>query len=282
MILILLHISFIFTSVFCISCNDNKINSSSNSSNTSSTSTSVDASQETVKVLNSFKEKLNSISYVVSKEQFDIKQTDNYYGMDMEVGEKGESVLYNGDFVVTNFTQSIGDSKVTGRREMGIAENNNLYQINYFGEGDSDNSVFYFLNNDYNKKVLLSLDFVTDYINNIINVTLSYYETEGLKLSLITNYDSIDLSKDGTVLLQYRFINYAANGVNKSEEVQRDDELVIKNGKIISSSTTMIYSIEDGVNYKYLESKSTYSYDSLTDYPEEKLNPSDFKVVTGQ
>ena len=44
----------------------------------------------------------------------------------------------------------------------------------------------------------------------------------------------------------------------------------------------MIYSIEDGVNYKYLESKSTYSYDSLTDYPEEKLNPSDFKVVTGQ
>ncbi len=272
----------VFTSVFCISCNDNKINSSSTSSNTSSTSTSVDASQETVKVLNSFKEKLNSISYVVSKEQFDIKQTDNYYGMDMEVGEKGESVLYNGDFVVTNFTQSIGDSKVTGRREMGIAENNNLYQINYFGEGDSDNSVFYFLNNDYNKKVLLSLDFVTDYINNIINVTLSYYETEGLKLSLITNYDSIDLSKDGTVLLQYRFINYAANGVNKSEEVQRDDELVIKNGKIISSSTTMIYSIEDGVNYKYLESKSTYSYDSLTDYPEEKLNPSDFKVVTGQ
>lgn len=272
----------VFTSVFCISCNDNKINSSSNSSNTSSTSTSVDASQETVKVLNSFKEKLNSISYVVSKEQFDIKQTDNYYGMDMEVGEKGESVLYNGDFVVTNFTQSIGNSKVTGRREMGIAENNNLYQINYFGEGDSDNSVFYFLNNDYNKKVLLSLDFVTDYINNIINVTLSYYETEGLKLSLITNYDSIDLSKDGTVLLQYRFINYAANGVNKSEEVQRDDELVIKNGKIISSSTTMIYSIEDGVNYKYLESKSTYSYDSLTDYPEEKLNPSDFKVVTGQ
>lgn len=272
----------VFTSVFCISCNDNKINSSSNSSNTSSTSTSVDASQEAVKVLNSFKEKLNSISYVVSKEQFDIKQTDNYYGMDMEVGEKGESVLYNGDFVVTNFTQSIGDSKVTGRREMGIAENNNLYQINYFGEGDSDNSVFYFLNNDYNKKVLLSLDFVTDYINNIINVTLSYYEAEGLKLSLITNYDSIDLSKDGTVLLQYRFINYAANGVNKSEEVQRDDELVIKNGKIISSSTTMIYSIEDGVNYKYLESKSTYSYDSLTDYPEEKLNPSDFKVVTGQ
>lgn len=272
----------VFTSVFCISCNDNKINSSSNSSNTSSTSTSVDASQETVKVLNSFKEKLNSISYVVSKEQFDIKQTDNYYGMDMEVGEKGESVLYNGDFVVTNFTQSIGNSKVTGRREMGIAENNNLYQINYFGEGDSDNSVFYFLNNDYNKKVLLSLDFVTDYINNIINVTLSYYETEGLKLSLITNYDSIDLSKDGTVLLQYRFINYAANGVNKSEEIQRDDELVIKNGKIISSSTTMIYSIEDGVNYKYLESKSTYSYDSLTDYPEEKLNPSDFKVVTGQ
>lgn len=272
----------VFTSVFCVSCNNNKINSSSTSSNTSSTSTSVDASQEAVKVLNSFKEKLNSISYVVSKEQFDIKQTDNYYGMDMEVGEKGESVLYNGDFVVTNFTQSIGDSKVTGRREMGIAENNNLYQINYFGEGDSDNSVFYLLNNDYNKKVLLSLDFVTDYINNIINVTLSYYETEGLKLSLITNYDSIDLSKDGTVLLQYRFINYAANGVNKSEEVQRDDELVIKNGKIISSSTTMIYSIEDGVNYKYLESKSTYSYDSLTDYPEEKLNPSDFKVVTGQ
>ncbi len=272
----------VFTSVFCISCNNNKINSSSTSSNTSSTSTSVDASQEAFKVLNSFKEKLNSISYVVSKEQFDIKQTDNYYGMDMEVGEKGESVLYNGDFVVTNFTQSIGNSKVTGRREMGIAENNNLYQINYFGEGDSDNSVFYFLNNDYNKKVLLSLDFVTDYINNIINVTLSYYETEGLKLSLITNYDSIDLSKDGTVLLQYRFINYAANGVNKSEEVQRDDELVIKNGKIISSSTTMIYSIEDGVNYKYLESKSTYSYDSLTDYPEEKLNPSDFKVVTGQ
>ena len=272
----------VFTSVFCISCNDNKINSSSTSSNTSSTSTSVDASQETVKVLNSFKEKLNSISYVVSKEQFDIKQTDNYYGMDMEVGEKGESVLYNGDFVVTNFTQSIGDSKVTGRREMGIAENNNLYQINYFGEGDSDNSDVYFLNNLQNKKWPYVLDFVTDYINNIINVTLSYYETEGLKLSLITNYDSIDLSKDGTVLLQYRFINYAANGVNKSEEVQRDDELVIKNGKIISSSTTMIYSIEDGVNYKYLESKSTYSYDSLTDYPEEKLNPSDFKVVTGQ
>ena len=66
----------VFTSVFCISCNDNKINSSSNSSNTSSTSTSVDASQEAVKVLNSFKEKLNSISYVVSKEQFDIKQNE--------------------------------------------------------------------------------------------------------------------------------------------------------------------------------------------------------------
>lgn len=270
-----------FIGIFCSSCNNNNKNSSPTSS-ASSSSTVQDPKQEAIKTLNSFKETLLDFSDVVSKKEFDTKQVDNYYGMDIEVGEKGQSILYNDDFIVTNFTQTIGEEKVSGRREIGIAENNNLYQVNYFGENDSDNSVFYFVNNDYNKKVLFSLDFVTEYINNIINVTLSYYETEGLKLSLVTNYDLVDFSKDGTIVLQYRFINYAANGVNKTEEVQRDDEIVIENGKIISSNTTMIYSIEDGVNYKYLESKSTYFYENLTDYTGEKLNPSNFKVVTGQ
>ena len=201
--------------------------------------------------------------------------------MEMEVGEQGTTTKYLDDFIHTESTQQIGDVTIEGvKTEIGITTDNYLYEIRYFSEGDSNNGVLFYENNTYNYGYLFDFDFTSEYIYNIIDVTLNYYRTPGLKLSLTTNYELLDLTQDGTHVLQYRFTRYGSNGVSKTEDVQRDDEILIENGKITMVKTTMLYALEDAINYQYMESSTTYTYDELTSYPFEKLNPDDFPPIT--
>lgn len=121
------------------------------------------------------------------------------------------------------------------------------------------------------------MDFASEYINSIINVTLSYYRLNAYKYSLTTNFDTVNLSEDGEVTIQYRFIVYEKVGMGIIEEVQRDDRITILDNKITSCETTMLYSMQDGINFKYMEKTQQYAYNELTDYDGEKLNPADFK-----
>lgn len=263
-----------------LSACDKSKNSSSTSSSTSTT-TPVDPNEETIASLNAFKETLSSLNKGATAKSFNISQINNYYGMEMEVGEQGTTTKYLDDFIHTESTQQIGDVTIEGvKTEIGITTDNYLYEIRYFSEGDSNNGVLFYENNTYNYGYLFDFDFTSEYIYNIIDVTLNYYRTPGLKLSLTTNYDLLDLTQDGTHVLQYRFIRYGSNGVSKTEDVQRDDEILIENGKITMVKTTMLYALEDAINYQYMESSTTYTYDELTSYPFEKLNPDDFPPIT--
>lgn len=263
-----------------LSACDNNGGSSSTSSSTSTT-TPVDPNEEAIASLNAFKETLSSLNKGATAKSFNISQINNYYGMEMEVGEQGTTTKYLDDFILTESTQQIGDVTIEGvKTEIGITTDNYLYEIRYFSEGDSNNGVLFYENNTYNYGYLFDFDFTSEYIYNIIDVTLNYYRTPGLKLSLTTNYDLLDLTQDGTHVLQYRFIRYGSNGVSKTEDVQRDDEILIENGKITMVKTTMLYALEDAINYQYMESSTTYTYDELTSYPFEKLNPDDFPPIT--
>lgn len=263
-----------------LSACDNNGGSSSTSSSTS-TLTPVDPNEEAIASLNAFKETLSSLNKGATAKSFNISQINNYYGMEMEVGEQGTTTKYLDDFILTESTQQIGDVTIEGvKTEIGITTDNYLYEIRYFSEGDSNNGVLFYENNTYNYGYLFDFDFTSEYIYNIIDVTLNYYRTPGLKLSLTTNYDLLDLTQDGTHVLQYRFIRYGSNGVSKTEDVQRDDEILIENGKITMVKTTMLYALEDAINYQYMESSTTYTYDELTSYPFEKLNPDDFPPIT--
>ena len=263
-----------------LSACDNNGGSSSTSSSTSTT-TPVDPNEETIASLNAFKETLSSLNKGATAKSFNISQINNYYGMEMEVGEQGTTTKYLDDFIHTESTQQIGDVTIEGvKTEIGITTDNYLYEIRYFSEGDSNNGVLFYENNTYNYGYLFDFDFTSEYIYNIIDVTLNYYRTPGLKLSLTTNYDVLDLTQDVTHVLQYRFTRYGSNGVSKTEDVQRDDEILIENGKITMVKTTMLYALEDAINYQYMESSTTYTYDELTSYPFEKLNPDDFPPIT--
>lgn len=264
-----------------ILCACNSPKESIQSADTPSSIETIHGKQEAIDCITRFKTQLLSLNHTVSSKTYSINQVDNYYSLDIETKESGTTTLYNNDFLATEFEQQIGEtSKVAGRRESGITPTNNIYSIDYFGENDNQNKVTYYENNAANKAHVFNFGFVNDYVTLILDLTLYYYESEGLKLSLATNYDSLDLSKDGTHTLQYRFIYFAGNGTTKLEEVQRDDKITILNGKIVSSETTMLYGQQDSINYKYMESTSTYAYDALTDYSGTKLNPSDFTTVT--
>ena len=263
-----------------LSACDNNGGSSSTSSSTSTT-TPVDPNEEAIASLNAFKETLSSLNKGATTKSFTKSQVDNYYGMEIESAEQGTTTKYLNDFILTESTQQIGDVTIEGvKTEIGITTDNYLYEIRYFSEGDSNNGVLFYENNPYNYGYLFDFDFTSEYIYNIIDVTLNYYRTPGLKLSLTTNYDLLDLTQDGTHVLQYRFTRYGSNGVSKTEDVQRDDEILIENGKITMVKTTMLYALEDAINYQYMESSTTYTYDELTSYPFEKLNPDDFPPIT--
>lgn len=263
-----------------LSACDTSKNSSSTSSSTS-TPTPVNPNEEAIASLNAFKETLSSLNKGATAKSFNISQINNYYGMEIEVGEQGTTTKYLDNFILTESTQQIGDITVEGvKKEKGITTDNYLYEIRYFSEGDSNNGVLFYENNTYNYGYLFDFDFTSEYIYNIIDVTLNYYRTPGLKLSLTTNYDLLDLTQDGTHVLQYRFTRYGNNGVSKTEDVQRDDEILIENGKITMVKTTMLYALEDAINYQYMQSSTAYTYDELTSYPFEKLNPDDFPTIT--
>lgn len=247
-----------------------------NSDNSSTSQTEKDIVREIVASLNNFSERLNEFDKGVSAKTYTINQTDNYYGIDVESIQSGTYQKYNDDFMTNIFEQNIGDSSVLGKEETGILTDR-IYEISYFGENDSSNCVIYYPNTDSNHDAIFNLDFASEYINSIINVTLSYYRLNAYKYSLTTNFDTVNLSEDGEVTIQYRFIVYEKAGMGIIEEVQRDDKITILDNKITSCETTMLYSMQDGINFKYMEKTQQYAYNELTDYDGEKLNPADFK-----
>lgn len=244
----------------------NSNNSSQDSSRLSSTINQIERER-----VEDMKNNLLKLNYKVSSNTYSISQED-YYGISIEVEETGSATLYDDNFVVKEFEQKIGDSSVLGRIETGINDGN-IYQITYYGENDTNNSVKNYIDNDKNRELIFDIGFVNEYVSNILDVTLAYLTNEENKIYLNTNFDEIDLSSDGEKKLQYRFISYAPNGKDKIEEVQRDDTLTITNGKITRVKTVMLYSLQDGVNSKYMEKDISFSYEKLVSFEGEKINP---------
>lgn len=250
------------------SVNSSKESSSEVSSSSLSSSPTKKTEKEKVEDL---KKDLLKLNHKVSSNTYSIVQED-YYGITIEVEETGSTTLYTDNFIVNEFEQKIGDTSLSGRSETGI-NNNKIYQLMYYGENDTNNSIKYYVDNDTNREQIFDIGFVNEYVTNILNVTLSYLNNEENKISLITNYEQIDLFSDGVKKLQYRFISYAPNGKDKIEEVQRDDTLTITNGKITRVKTVMFYSLQDGVNSKYMEKDISFSYEKLVSFEGEKINP---------
>lgn len=280
-------IGFIFLALLLSSCNEhnstsgsvannsasNSVISNSISNSQPSASPSVVTNQNVVKLTN-FKNRLLTLKHEVSSCVYTTNQIDNFNAINIEATESGTKNLYSGNFMINSFDQKIGDTTLSGRRELGLI-NNSIYQINYFGENDTSNNVKYYEDNETSRQGLLQLDFVTDYVMNILDLTISYYEQSG-RYSLTTNFENITFPNDGTIKLEYRFINYSNDGRVKVEDIQRDDTLTIENNRIVAAKTTMFYGIENSVNYKYKQSEFTYKYDALTEYTEEKLDPTKF------
>ena len=230
-----------------------------------------------VRILENFKASLLSLDCEVNSKSYRTEQTDNYYGLDMESAESGTVSRYKGDFIAGTFTQTIVDQTIEGQRQIGVTDlvgMKRLYNLVYYGEGEEGNKISYYSVSD--KESLFNLGFVKDYVSGILDVTLTYYADETKKLSLNTNFSEVEFPENGTTLLQYRFICFESNGINKAEEVERDDELEIRNGKIVSSKTTMLYALSDGINYRYMESRVTYGYEETTEFTGEKIDPAEF------
>lgn len=223
------------------------------------------------------KERLLQFGEDPAKKIYSMEQEDSY-GITINSLENGTTIRYQDSFIVSEFQQKIGDGEMTnGRKEIGIA-GENIYEILFFGAQEKDNnSVKYYVDNEENRAALLPIGFASEYIRDILNVTIAYFEQEDLKLSLLTNYSDIDWETDGEKTLSYRFINFAANGINKLEEVERDDKIVIEDGQIVSCETEMLYSLQNGVNYHYLKKNQDYFYEDLLPFEGEKLNPSDYE-----
>lgn len=217
------------------------------------------------------KNDLLKLNYQVSENTYSILQED-YYGITVEIEETGSTRLYDDNFIVKEFEQKIGDNSILGRNEIGIKDDN-IYQLTYYGENDTNNSIKYYVDNDNNRKQIFDIGFVNEYVNNILDVTLEYLNNDENKISLSTNFEQIDLFSDGSKTLKYRFTSFAPNGKNKIEEVERDDILTIVNGKITKVKTKMLYELQDGVNYKYMEKEVSFKYEELVSYDDEKLNP---------
>lgn len=275
--LILLALSLLVFS----SCNNN---SSVESEYTSaSDSVSKDPNDEVIESLMSFKEKLLTLDGDVSKKSYSTQQINNYSALNMEVEENGTLESYKDNFVVNEFSQKINESKPSyGHKERGVFDSERLYQITYYGDNDSANSVTYFVNNENNLNTMFNIGFATEYSSNMIDFTILYFETaktEHMRLELKTNFNNIEFVKNGTITLQYRFIYYAPTGTTKLEEVQRDDTLTIKDGVIIKSETEMLYGQQDSINYQHMTSVSTYEHEEITAFTGVKLNPTDFQTL---
>lgn len=269
-------VGFIFLALLLGGCNNQNSTSSSGSVSTSGSaqpSPSVVLNQNIVK-LNNFKNRLLTLKHEVSSCTYEISQIDNYNAINIETKESGTKNLYSNNFMTNTFSQTIGEDTFSGRRELGL-NNNMIYQINYYGDNDSNNNVKYYEDNESSREGLFSLDFVTEYVNNILDYTIKYYEKNG-RYSLKTNFEEVTFPDDGTIKLQYHFTYYSGDGTIKAEEVQREDILTLSNGYIVSSKSTMMYGLQDNVNYKYMNSEKTYKYETLEDYKETKLDPSKF------
>ncbi len=270
-------VGFIFLALLLSSCNNQNSTSNSETSNSISDSAqpshSVVLNQNIVKLTN-FKNRLLTLKHEASSCTYTTIQNDNYSAIDIKAEESGTKDLYLENFMVNSFSQKIGEDTFSGRRELGL-DNKKIYQINYYGETDSNNSVKYYDDNETSRERLFSLDFVTEYVNNILDYTIEYYERNG-RYSLKTNFEDVTFPDNGTIQLQYHFTYYSSDGAIKAEEVQREDTLTLANGYIVSSKTTMMYGIQNNVNYQYMNSEKTYKYDALSEYTETKLDPSKF------
>lgn len=267
-----------------LSCNGTNQNSSNSEISSSEESVSIVSSEEVelsqIQLVEKIRNELIEFDDTVTSCTYGIEQED-YYGISIETSENGTKNLYKDNFLTVDFSQKIGRETIIGRREFGITgglvSGYKIHEISYYGENDSENTVRYYEDNETNRSIIFDIGFVGEYINNILNTTLAYFEYEDARLSLITNFDQVDLSTDGEKLLQFRFISYSADGITKIEEVQRDDLLVIESGKIASCQTEMLYSLQDGINYQYMNKLSNYYYDELTSFEGTVLNPKDFE-----
>ena len=195
------------------------------------------------------KDDLSSFSDVVTLQNYQIEQED-YYGISVNVSESGTLNLYNDDFIRGEFSQTIDEVSISGIEERGIKDNF-VYQIKLFG------------NEGYKNR------YVLDYAIGILSE-----DSSGLVLT--TNFLDVDLSEDGEHRLEFKLVKYAANGIDEEFSFERNDTILIENGKITACSGEMLQSLVGGVNYQYQRYDYLYTYGELSDYTEEKLNPDDY------
>lgn len=224
-----------------------------------------------IEILEGMKDDLSSFDDVVTLQNYQIEQED-YYGISVFVTESGALNLYNDDFIRGEFSQTIDEVSISGVEERGVKDNY-VYQIKVFGnEGYRNRYVL----DETARNSLLTLDFVKPYVTNVLDYAIDILNEDSSGLVLTTNYLDVDLSKDGEHRLEFKLVQYAANGIDEEFSFERNDTILIEEGKITASSGEMLQSLVGGVNYQYQSYDYLYTYGELSDYTDEKLNPDDY------
>ncbi len=224
-----------------------------------------------IEILEGMKDDLSSFSDVVTLQNYQIEQED-YYGISVNVSEIGTLNLYNDDFIRGEFSQTIDEVSISGIEERGIKDNF-VYQIKLFGnEGYKNRYVL----DETARNGLLNLGFTAPYITNVLDYAIGILSEDSSGLVLTTNFLDVNLSEDGEHRLEFKLVQYAANGMDEEFSFERNDTILIEEGKITACSGEMLQSLVGGVNYQYQSYDYLYTYGELSDYTEEKLNPDDY------
>jgi hypothetical protein len=179
------------------------------------------------------------------------------------------------------FSQSIESDTYQGVIERGLLDSGRFYSIVSFA-GDSENSYVQYAASleAAGGSYVVSSGFGSEYYSSIIYPCLGFIANYPTTTVLVTNFDDVDLSQDGESKLSLKFTLFDSTKKIEQIRVERNDTIRISNGKIVSSSSTYLYSQMGDTNWNSQSSARTYSYGELQEYSGTKLNPSDFNERT--
>ncbi len=266
-------------------CNSNSTDSTTSvSEDTSTTSTSVDPVEQTIEEkFQNYYAKFDKLGFDANKVNYS-STTVNYNGIEVGWTQEGNGIEYQDNFYREEFSQKLDTSTTTGVYEKGETVVNNIdafYQITYYGDGDTDNKVAYYQKGSASFPEFSCTSFKGYYLNSFLDYAYSNYksiknDTKYSKITLECDDNDVDFTVDGTKKLNFKYDVYS--GTTCVNELKSDDTVVVKNGKVVSSSSQYWITFYDAVNYTTCARTATYSYDeSIKSYSGTKLNPSDFK-----
>lgn len=225
-----------------------------------------------IEILEGMKEQLLLLDDEVTSQTYQISQED-YYGISIPVTQSGNLKLYDDFFIRGTFTQSIDTISLSGIEERGIKDDM-VYQIMVFGDEGYKNK---YVDDSNARTSLLALDFISPYVSNVLDYAISLLEDEPSNLALTTNFGEVNLEEDGEHTLEFKIIQYAANGIDEEYRFERNDTLLVEGGKITASAGEMLESIVGGTNYKYQTYEYIYTYgEEIVSYPGTPLDPDNY------